>query len=75
MLSFQDFFVLCTITLMQKPKGVTCSRRRTESLSVFVLRRLHLTPLGFCPRVIVNKTHINLEKTTSIVLFVILINL
>ena len=40
-----------------------------------VLRRLRVTPSGFCVRVIVNETHINLEKTTSRVLSVILINL
>ena len=36
---------------------------------------LRETPLGFCLRVIVNEFHPNLEKTTSSVLSVILINL
>jgi len=46
MSSFPDFCacVTFTITLRQKPKGVTCSGRRT----------------GFCLRVIVNVTHNNL---------------
>ena len=34
-----------------------------------------VTSLGFCLRVIVNETHINLEKTTSTVPSVIFINL
>ena len=75
MSSFQDLCVSFTITLRQKPKKVTRSRRRTGFLFVFVLRRLHVTPLGFCLRVIVNETHRNLENTTSSVLTVILINL
>ena len=40
-----------------------------------VLRRLRVTPLGFWLRVIVKETHIDHEKTTSSVLYVILINL
>ena len=40
-----------------------------------ILRRLRVTPLGFCLRVIVNEILINLEKTTSSVLSVILYNL
>ena len=39
-----------------------------------ILRRLRVTPLGFCLRVIVNEILINLEKTTSSVLSVFLIN-
>ena len=34
MSSFQDMCFLFTITLRQKPKGVTCSRRRTGHVSV-----------------------------------------
>ena len=70
-----------TITLRQNPKGVTRSRIRTDSLQnqkterELVLRRLRVTPLGFCLRVIVNDKHINLKKTTYCVLSVILINL
>ena len=68
---------------MKKPKGVMHGWRRTGSLSVElqdrerepVLRRLRVTPLYFCVRVFVNEKHINLEKTTSSVLSVILINL
>ena len=40
-----------------------------------ILRRLRVTPLGFCLRVIVNDIHINLEETMSSFLFVILIYL
>ena len=39
-----------------------------------VLRRLRITFLGFCLRVIITEKHIHLEKTTSSVLSVILIN-
>ena len=45
--------------------------RQRETVS----RRLRETPLGFCFRVIVNEFHQNLEKTTSSVPSVILINL
>ena len=41
---------------------------KTERESV--LRRLSVTPLGFCLRVIVNDKLLILEKTTSIVLTV-----
>jgi len=57
------------ITLRQKPRGVSRSRRRTSSLC------LRETPLGFWLRVNVNEFHPNPEKTTSSVLSVILINL
>ena len=57
------------ITLRQKPRGVSRSRRRTGFLF------LRETPLGFWLRVNVNEFHPNLEKTTSSVLSVILINL
>ena len=46
------------------PRGMT---RQRECMLV--------TSLGFCLRVIVNETHINLEKTTSTVPSVIFINL
>ena len=49
-----------TITMRKQPKGVTRSRRRTVSLSVFFLRR-QVSPLGYCLRVIVNVTHRNLD--------------
>ena len=66
-----------TITLKQKPKGVTLSQRRTGSLSIDLQDRQRAcsTPLGFCIRVSVNETHKNLKKTTSDVLSVILTNL
>ena len=62
-----------TITLRQKPRGISRSRitRQREP----VLRWLRETPLDFCFSVIVNKFHPNLEMTTSSVLSVILINL
>ena len=68
-------WVSLTITLRQKPKGVTRSRRGNKQTIEPVLRRLPVTHLGFCLRVILNETHINLENTTSCVLSVILINL
>ena len=62
-----------TITLRQKPKEVTSSRHRTRQREREPdLRRLRVTPLGFCLRVIVNETQINLEKTTSCVISVII---
>ena len=39
-----------------------------------VIRRLRVTLLGFCRRVVVNEAYINLEKTTSSFQSVILIN-
>ena len=38
-----------------------------------VLRRMHITPLGYCFRVIVNEKPLNLEKTTTSVLSVLLL--
>ena len=61
--------------LRQKPRGVSHSRRRTGSLCLVILQRLRETPPGFSLRVLVNEFHPNLEKTTSSVLYVILINL
>ena len=40
-----------------------------------VLRRLCVTPLGFCLRVIVKEKYMNFEKTTSSIISVISINL
>ena len=57
MSSFQDFSVF-TIAFRQKPKRVTCSQRyRTKTERAPFLRRLHVTPLSFCLRVIVKETH------------------
>ena len=77
MSSFQDLDETSfTITPRQKPREIVCSRRRTGSLGLVIPCRLRETPLGFCLRVIVvNEFHPNLEKTTSSVLSVILINL
>ena len=47
---FSRFF-LSTITLRQKPKGVT----HMLSLCLVMQRGMRVTPLGFCLRVIVNK--------------------
>ena len=64
------------ITLRQKPRGVSRSRRRTGSLCLVIQRRLSETHQAFCLRVIANKFHPNLEKRTPIsVLSVVLINL
>ena len=54
---------------------VTRIRQITKTKKEPFLCRLRLTPLGYCLRVIKNKTHTNLEKTTSSVLSVILINI
>ena len=43
-----------------------------QALSVFLLRRLHLTPVGCCLMVIMNETQRNLENTTHSVLSAIL---
>ena len=60
-----------TIILRQKPEGVPRRQRwitrQRESMRV--------TLLGLCLRVIVNEKLLNLEKTTSSVLSVLLINL
>ena len=48
-----------TITLRQKPRGVSRSRRRITRQREPVLRRLRETPLGFCLRVIVNEFYPN----------------
>jgi len=40
--------------IVQKPRGVSRSRRRTGCLEI--IRRLCATPLGFCLRVIVDTT-------------------
>ena len=67
--------VLFTITLRQKPKGVEFSRRRTKTERKPVLRRLWVTPLGYCLRIIVKtKTQESIEKTKSSVVFFILTN-
>ena len=49
--------------------------KRMRSLCPVIQRGLRGTPLGFCLIVIVNEKSVNLEKTTPIVLSVILINL
>ena len=61
-----------TITLRQKPKrssAQTALNFKTERES------MRVTPSGLCLRVIVNEKPRNLEKTTSSVLSVLLINL
>jgi len=59
-----------TITLRQKPKGVP-SRQRMLSLCLVIQRCLRGTPLCFCLGVIVNEKSLNLEKTASSVISVI----
>jgi len=69
MSSFLDFGVFSfTITLRQKPKGVT----RMLSVCIVILLGVRVTPLAFCLKVIVNEKSLNLEKTTSSVLSVLL---
>jgi len=60
---------LFTITLRQKPKGVTSILRRIKRQR----ESMRVIPLGYCLRVIVNKKTLNLEKTTSSVLSVLLL--
>ena len=50
---------------MTRTKGVT---RMRLQLQYRVLRRLRVTPLGFCLRIIVKKKSLNLKKTTSSVI-------
>ena len=54
-------------------KGVSISNHTLNIITI--LRSMRVTPLGVRLRVIVNETPLNLEKTTSSVLSVILINL
>ena len=60
---------LFTISLRQKSKGVT----RILSPCLVIQRSMRATPLGFCLRVIVDEKPLNLEKTTSSVLSVLLL--
>jgi len=71
---FKIYGFLFTITLRQKPKGVLRRQRRITRQRES-MRCLLGTPLGICLKLIVNKKTLNLEKTTSSVLSVILINL
>ena len=83
MSSFQDLYIFSS----QKPWGRSPKQLRVvgeeQAISLScnyterepVLRRLRVTFLGFCLRVIVNEILIDLEKTTSGVLSVILLNL
>ena len=57
-----------TINLSQKPKGVT----RMLFLFLVIQRGIHVAPLGFCLRVILNEKLLILKKTTSSVLYVLL---
>ena len=50
---------------MQKPKEF--------SLCLVIQRGMRLTPVGLCHRVIVNEKPLNLERTTSCVLSVLLL--
>ena len=58
-----------TIILRQNPKGVKCM----HFLCLVIQRSMHVTPLGFCLGVIVNEKLLNLDKTTSSVLSVVLL--
>ena len=46
---------------------------RTDFLCLVIKRSIRVTPLGLCFRVIVNERPLNLEKTTSTVLSVLLL--
>ena len=43
------------------------------SLCLVIQHSMHVTPLGFCLRIIVNEKPLNLEKTTSSALSVLLL--
>ena len=62
----------CRLFKISVPRGATNSRHRTGYLYVLFYAD-YITPLDFCVKVIVSKKHRNLEKTTSSVLYVILI--
>ena len=63
------YFYVITITLRQTLKGV----RRMLSLCLVLQRGMRVTPWSFYLRVIVNEKPLNLKKTTSSVLSVLLI--
>ena len=63
MTSFQD--KVFTINLRSYANAALNNKTESESMRV--------TPLGFCLRVIVNEKLLNLEKTTSSVLSVLLL--
>ena len=69
MSSSQDLGVLRSQTPRQKPKGVM----RMLSLGLVIKRGIRLTSLSLCLRVFVNEKPLNLEKTTSSVLSVLLL--
>ena len=60
------FFVHNNPEAVDKKKGYAHAPKRG-----LVLRRIRVTPLGFCLWIIVNEKPSNLEKTTSSVLSVI----
>ena len=68
MSSFQDLGGFRSQTPRQKPKGVM----RMLSLGLVIQRGIRLTSLSLCLRVIVNEKPLNLEKTTSICIAIIL---
>ena len=43
------------------------------SLCLVIQRGMRVTPLGYCLRVVVNDKHLNLEKTVSSVLSILLL--
>jgi len=72
---YLDETIAFTITLRQKPRGVSRNRRIITKKRKPVLRGLSEIFLDFCLRVIMHKFHPYLEKTTSSVLSVLLFNL
>ena len=60
-----------TIIQRQRLKGYRVQLQDREREPV--LRRMRVTPLDFCLRIIVNEKPLNLEKTTSSVLSVLLL--
>jgi len=68
----ENKFVVFVFT-MHTPKGVKPIMRRITRHTDPVLRRMRLTPLEFCLRVIVYEKPLNLVKTKSIATSVLLL--
>ena len=68
MSSIQDFFFI-----YNNPEAEGKRSYSLLSLWIVVQHGIHVTSLGFCLRIIMNEKPINLEKTTSSVLSVLLL--
>ena len=69
-------FLFCLFTPeVENPKEIREVSVERFYLCLVILRSMRVTHVRFCLRVIVYEKHLNIEKTTSSVLFVILNNL